>query len=32
MEAHPGGFHVRAVPIDQPFDEGATADQYRLLE
>jgi hypothetical protein len=21
MEAHPGGFHVRAVPIDQPFDE-----------
>jgi hypothetical protein len=25
-KAHPGGFHVRAVPIDQPFDEGATAD------
>ena len=24
MKAHPGGFHVRAVPIDQPFDEGAT--------
>jgi hypothetical protein len=21
MEAHPGGFHVRGVPIDQPFDE-----------
>jgi hypothetical protein len=21
MEAHPGGFHVRAVPIDQTFDE-----------
>ena len=21
MEGHPGGFHVRAVPIDQPFDE-----------
>jgi hypothetical protein len=20
-EGHPGGFHVRAVPIDQPFDE-----------
>jgi hypothetical protein len=20
-EAHPGGFHVRAVPIDQPFDK-----------
>jgi hypothetical protein len=26
MKAHPGGFHVRAVPIDQPFDEEATAD------
>ena len=32
MKAHPGGFHVRAVPIDQPFDEGATADVDRLLE
>jgi hypothetical protein len=21
LEAHPGGFHVRAVPIDQPFGE-----------
>jgi hypothetical protein len=20
-EGHQGGFHVRAVPIDQPFDE-----------
>jgi hypothetical protein len=20
MEGHPGGFHVQAVPIDQPFD------------
>jgi len=26
MKAHPGGFHVRAVPIDQPFDEEATTD------
>ena len=32
MEAHLGGFHVRAVPIDQPFDEGATAEVDRLLE
>ncbi len=26
MKAHPGGFHIRAVPIDQPLDEEATAD------
>jgi hypothetical protein len=21
LESHPGGFHVRPVPIDQPFSE-----------